>query len=298
MTTQTPTTTATAYFFNGTTDNTTPSITFNQTTNLLPRLSQTIKVHDLRHRNPPASLSTTKCEFLPWPTTLLEQDLKSDNPATKHRALTAYYAECARLVQSQTKCSRAMPFHHRHREQVPTQAGNAPALHDAQSFANKPVATFHVDNDPSTAERHLRRMVGDEEAEREWLHGKKRWAIVNVWRPVGEMVQQLPLALAVRDDNLHAGGGGGNVSESDTVQIRTPGNYKTHFIGIRPLSEARYTFWYASRMEPDEALLFVDYDSEAGGVSGVAHGAVEDHGSLAGAPLRRSIEVRVLILYD
>lgn len=297
------TTAATAYFFNGTTDGGAPSITFNKTSNLLPRISKTITVHDFRSLPPTesATLTTMKCELVPYPTTLREANLKTSNPLLKQSTIDAYYAECAALVKSRLPgCDRALAFHHRHREQTPPTVGSD-TLHDVQSFANKPVATFHVDNDSTTAERHLRRKVGHEEAETEWLADGKRWGIVNVWRPVGDIVYRLPLALAVQDDASSSPSQEEETmteNEETMVRIKTPQNYKTHFIGVRPLSEAKYKFWYASRMTPDEALVFMDYDSATGEISGVAHGAVEDHDTPLDAPLRRSIEVRVLVLYE
>ncbi|KAM7200098.1 methyltransferase [Naviculisporaceae sp. PSN 640] len=294
------TTTATAYFFNGTTDGGAPSITFNKTSNLLPRISKTITVHDFRSLPPTenATLTTMKCELVPYPTTLREANLKTTSRTLKQSTIDAYYAECAALVKSRLPgCARALAFHHRHREQTPPSVGSD-TLHDVQSFANKPVATFHVDNDSATAERHLRRKVGDQEAETEWLADGKRWGIVNVWRPVGDIAYRLPLALAVQDESSLSPPQEEEDKEETMVRIKTPQNYKTHFIGVRPLSEAKYKFWYASRMTPDEALVFMDYDSATGEISGVAHGAVEDHDSPLDAPLRRSIEVRVLVLYE
>lgn len=54
-------------------------------------------------------------------------------------------------------------------------------------------------------------------------------------------------------------------------------------------------------LAPDEALLFVDYDSaprDSDGVVGIAHGAFEDHHAPPKVHRRRSIETRCLVLYD
>lgn len=148
-----------------------------------------------------------------------------------------------------------------------------------------------MDNDATTAEVNLRRVVGDREAKR-WLC--RRWGIVNVWRPVGDVIRQWPLALV--DARTVVLG-------QDTSPIFTLNNYKTHFTALIP--QKHFQFYYVSNLAPDEALLFVDYDSrqneEGGGgrtVAGIAHGAFEDHNSPAKSPLRRSIEVRSLVLYE
>ncbi len=182
-------------------------------------------------------------------------------------------------------------------------------------FTMRTVDMMHVDNDATMAERNLRRIVGDEEADREWLstgcgssgkkkgREKKRWAIVNLWRPLGGTVKQRPLALVT----LGTSNGYGVTTddgkkhktpeESATVPIFTPGDCDTYFLALRP-RESSYSFYYASDMRPDEALLFVDFDSsKPGRVSGLGHGAVVDN-SPADAPLQRSIEVSVLVLWD
>lgn len=63
-----------------------------------------------------------------------------------------------------------------------------------------------------------------------------------------------------------------------------------------------------SCMQEDEGVVFVDFDSGRGGRwGGVAHGAVEvvgedkvtgGEGVTGEAGLRRSVEVRCLVLYD
>lgn len=137
---------------------------------------------------------------------------------------------------------------------------------------------------------NLRRVLGDEEADR-WL--SKRWGIVNVWRPVGDVVRQWPLAL-VDSRTL--------VRSCDTVPIYTRNNYKTHFTALKYSPHLR--FYYVSNLAPDEALVFIDFDSAGNGASsgasalGMAHGAFEDHSAPKMVPRRRSIEVRCLVLYD
>lgn len=144
-----------------------------------------------------------------------------------------------------------------------------------------------MDNDAETAVVNLRRVLGDDEADR-WL--TKRWGIANVWRPVGDVVRQWPLAL-VDSRSLSA--------SSDTVPIYTRNNYKTHFTALKP--SPHLSFYYVSNLAPDEALVFVDFDSACSDDArslGMAHGAFEDHSAPKVVPKRRSIEVRCLVLYD
>jgi hypothetical protein len=169
-------------------------------------------------------------------------------------------------------------------------------LEDPYNFSGKPLPNFHMDNDAATAEANLRRVLGDDEASR-WL--TRRWTIINLWRPLGDVVRQWPLAL-VDARTIVVG--------RDTSPIYTLSNYKTHFTALKP--QAHLRFYYVSNLAPDEALLFVDYDSkpraaDGGGgddngeatLVGMAHGAFEDHNAPAKVPRRRSIEVRSLVLY-
>lgn len=164
-------------------------------------------------------------------------------------------------------------------------------LHGPYKFSGKPLPNFHMDNDAATAEVNLRRFLGEEEASR-WLG--KSWGIVNVWRPVGDVVRQWPLALVDSCSIVYG---------RDTQPIYTLNNYKTHFTAPRP--QEHFRFYYVSNLAPDEALLFVDYDSKHAANTGdgqtavgVAHGAFEDHNAPDRYPRRRSIEVRSLVLYD
>ena len=141
-----------------------------------------------------------------------------------------------------------------------------------------------MDNDRETAEVNLRRNMNQMDAEH-WL--SRHWGIVNVWRPVGETVRQYPLGLIdPRSADL----------VENATRIFTKNNYKSHFTALR--YNPSYRVYYASNLTPDEALLFIDFDSRReSSLSGMPDGAFEDHASPPNSPLRRSIEVRVLALY-
>ena len=238
-------------------------------------------VIDLRFFDPPVTLAVDGCEWVHSPTTLDEADLlDEDNIKAKSTVEGTYYNECAKLVQQRTGASKALAHNWRYRQH---QKDFIPS--DVVGISFKPVTMFHIDNDKDTAEASLRRTLGDAEAER-WL--KKHWGIINVWRPVGDTVMQWPLGLM---DSR-----GVKVGE-DAEPIFTKNNYKSHFLGIKHTRD--FNFYYVSKLTVDEALLFVDYDSaKSEELSGLAHGAFYDHGTPEDAPLRRSMEVRVLVLWD
>ena len=280
-----PFTMGTARFFDGTTDNESATLDFRpgqESGNLKPNKEMTIKVTDIRDFDPPASLAVEGCEFVHSPTALCEDRLLDpDKDQVAAYVESVYYPDCVNLVKRVTNASQCVPFHWRYRRQE-NESINSPV-----KFVTRPVKTFHIDNDKSTAEAHLRRAVGPVEAAR-WF--SRHWAILNVWRPVGDVVQQWPLAIldsrcSSLDQDKHA------------EPVYTENNYKSHFTALR--FQPHYKFYYASNMTPDEAVLFVDYDSKQGDtLNGIAHGAFEDHGSPENVPLRRSVEVRVLALLD
>lgn len=276
------TTRATVRFFAGTTDSLRPVLDFqpgNHTTNLKPSDQSIVDVMDIRFFDPPTQLAQEGCEWVRSTTKLREADLMvGDAKTVKSVIEDMYFKECAQLVKRCVNARKAVAYHYRHREQKSDPD-------DIQGFSSKPVLQFHIDNDSTTAERNLRNTLGDAEAE-SWLG--RRWGIINIWRPLGDVVRQYPLALLdSREYDV----------EKAAVEIRTTSNYKSHFLGLKELPE--YKFYYVSNMAPDEALLFVDYDSGSQSrVSGLGHGAMFDHNSSSDVPLRRSIEVRVLVLYD
>ena len=275
----------TVRFHAGTTDNKPPTLDFTpghqHETNIKPSEEITVEITDIRHYDPRTTLDVEGCEWVYSPTTLREADLlEDDKDKVKHRVESAYFEECAKLVQQHTKASRAVAYNWRHRRLATNFVPGS-----AVGYSSKPLATFHMDNDMVTAEMNLRRTLGDTEAER-WL--QKRWAIINVWRPVGDTVLQWPLAL-LDSHGIKAG--------ENTESIFTKNNYKSHFSALKYSPD--FKFYYVDKLTTDEALLFVDYDSKKSSrLSGLAHGAFQDHRSPDNAPLRRSIEVRVLVLWE
>ncbi|KAK8106859.1 uncharacterized protein PG998_008872 [Apiospora kogelbergensis] len=269
-------------------------------TNFGPSLERVVDITDLRHFEPRTSLDVEGVEWVHAPSTLSEDKLVNlDKEAVESYVRGPYFEECAALVQERTKASKVVAYNYRHRR---IEANTN--LLDPYTFSSKPLPNFHMDNDAETAEVNLRRVLGDEEAAR-WLGSGRRWGIVNVWRPVGDVVRQWPLAL-VDSRTVVAG--------RDTQPIHTLHNYKTHFTALRP--QDHFAFYYVSNLAPDEALLFVDYDSarardqnerpgreegsgegEEGTVVGMAHGAFEDLNAPERFPRRRSVEVRCLVLY-
>jgi hypothetical protein len=114
-----------------------------------------------------------------------------------------------------------------------------------------------------------------------------RVQLINVWRPIGKHVQRDPLAVAAAS----------SVAERDLVKIPfiLPNrNGETFFVSYNPT----HRWFYKRGMTPEEVLMFKVYDSkEDGRARRVAHTSFVDPTSPEDAPVRESIEVRVLVFH-
>jgi hypothetical protein len=129
----------------------------------------------------------------------------------------------------------------------------------------------------------VRELMGDE-AERLLA---RRFAIVQVWRPIASPLQSNPLAMADAR----------SVAPSDLLiaERRYP-----HRVGqtYRLKYSAAHRWFYFPRMRRDEAIVFKVYDSEKDGRARFTpHTSFDDPSTPAGAPPRQSIEARALAFF-
>src|SRR5262249_45132829 len=142
---------------------------------------------------------------------------------------------------------------------------------------------IHVDYTVKSGPQRVRDLLGDEA---EGLL-KKRFAIINVWRPIRGPVQDSPLA--VSDAR--------SVARKDLVATdliypqRTGEIYYVHY-------NPAHKWFYAPAMRSDEVMLIKCYDSlEDGRARFVPHSAFADPTTPAGAAPRQSIELRTLAFF-
>jgi hypothetical protein len=143
----------------------------------------------------------------------------------------------------------------------------------------------HNDYTERSAPRRLRDIVGDAEAERRM---KKRWAIVQVWRPIRGTVLAEPLGIC----------DGRSIPQQGFILVER--RYKDRTGEVYHIAHhPEHQWYYFPRMERDEALVFKVFDSDAGQPSRfTAHSAFDDPGTPAGAPPRESIETRTFAFFD
>lgn len=292
----TSTTTGRVEMWNGTTDGERAFLD-PQTgkTNLNPKAVHNVTIHDIRTQSPQPHLNDNGYEVDIFPTKLTEEQLLNNTtPEGKQFIRDNYWPELVELIEAKTGAApgNVVPWHFSVRKQ--TLGYHPDEVFFMKTGVSQPASTVHIDNSHQTAEDHLRRELGPDEAERR-LAAHKRWAIVNVWRPINEGgVKRWPLMLVD-----HSGVEGGFNFEKHTGAVwrsNNPEYYKSHdnFIKYDP----GYVFRYVSNMMPDEVLLFRDYDSRRDKVRGTPHGGFQDDATADDAPARRSIEVRLFVFWD
>jgi hypothetical protein len=146
------------------------------------------------------------------------------------------------------------------------------------------VRRVHDDQTLESAPNRVAKHLTADEAE--WRL-KRRFAIINFWRPIGGPVLQTPLAVC--DARTIEPG---DLLPSDLVYADWTG--ETYSVAYNP----RHRWYWYPHQVPAEATLLKIYDSASDGRARLtAHTAFDDPTSPAGAPPRRSIEVRAIAFW-
>lgn len=227
-----------------------------------------VTIHNARLLATPASLDVQGFQRVEQPSAV--QDLEDEA-----QVLAFYYAEADALLRAQTGAVKTVIFDHTIRVDQPGREA---------SGLREPVRYVHNDQTERSAIRRVRDHLPAEEAEQRL---GKRFAIINLWRPIGGPVLTTPLALCDAS-SLEPG----DLLPSDLVYRDKVG--ETFSVRANP----RHRWYYYPQLRPEEALLLKIYDSRTHGVARAgAHTAFDDPTTPADAPPRRSIELRALVFY-
>ncbi|MGO9933829.1 MAG: CmcJ/NvfI family oxidoreductase [Steroidobacteraceae bacterium] len=185
------------------------------------------------------------------------------------------YPEVAAALQKHTGASKVVIFDHTLRDSS-AEPGNS-AMREA-------VRRVHDDQTLASAPRRVAKHLS--QAEAEWRL-KRRFAIINFWRPVGAPVLQTPLAICdartIEPEDL---------MPSDLVYRDWTG--ETYAVAYN----SRHRWYWYPRQLPSEATLLKIYDSATHGPARLtAHTAFDDPTSAPNAPPRRSIEIRAIAFW-
>ena len=187
-----------------------------------------------------------------------------------------YYPEMEALIKRETGASRVIVFDH-------TLRTADDEMREAKKI-REVVRRVHNDYTEWSAPQRVRDLVPDEA---EALL-QKRFAIVQVWRPIRHPVETFPLALCdarsmTPDDFI--------ISER-----RYPNRVgQTYAVKFNP----EHQWYWFPQMRRDEALVFKVFDSlKDGRARWTAHTAFDDPTAPPHARPRESIEIRTIAFFD
>jgi hypothetical protein len=186
-----------------------------------------------------------------------------------------YYPEMEALVKKESGASRVVVFDH-------TLRTADDDLRESKKI-REVVRRVHNDYTEWSGPQRVRDLLPDEADELL----KRRFAIVQVWRPIRHPVETHPLAIAdarsLSPDNLV-------ISER-----RYPNRIgQTYAITYNP----KHVWYWFPRMRRDEALVFKVFDSlKDGRARWTAHTAFDDPTTPPNARPRESIEIRTLAFF-
>lgn len=188
-----------------------------------------------------------------------------------------YYPETAALVRAMTGAAAVHVFDHTVR--VDTGA-------DANGGRRQPVRTVHNDYTERSGPQRVRDLLGEEEA---GIRLGRRFAEVNVWRPIVGPVGRTPLALLDARTLDEAR----DLVAADLVYGDRTG--EIYDVAFHP----GHRWFYFPAMTRDEVVLIKGYDAARDGRARFApHTAFDHPDTTATTPARESIEMRAFAFFD
>ncbi|KAJ8093883.1 hypothetical protein AAF712_008424 [Marasmius tenuissimus] len=234
------------------------------------------QVENVRGREKDYTLDSTGFQYL------LNEPTKVKRFVDDAEVQKEYYPESVEVLKRVTGASKVLIVDHTIRRRVEGETGTE----DPKKRA--PASIVHVDQTPKAAITRVHRHIeSPEEAERLL---KKRYQIINLWRPIGHPALDMPLALCdFRSVNTK--------EDLVAVELIFPG-YVGETYGVK--WNEGHKWKYLRGMGVDEAVLIKCYDSvQDGSVATLTpHTAFKDPSTPEGTPPRESIELRALVFYD
>ncbi|KII90556.1 hypothetical protein PLICRDRAFT_52285 [Plicaturopsis crispa FD-325 SS-3] len=227
----------------------------------------TVVVHDLRGKEASASLDRTGFAYVNYPSA--EKHFLDEADITNK-----YYEEVEDIIKKETGARLVYIFDHTIRR--------GKNLHDGDGGPEQraPVSRVHVDQTYESAIDRVRHHMG---ADTDHLL-KARVRLINVWRPIENVIAHHPLATADYR----------SLDPADLVPTRhiyPDREGATFSVKYNP----HHLWYYLSDQTPDEVTLIKCFDSATDVARLTPHSAFFDSTSPESAPQRQSIEVRALV---
>jgi hypothetical protein len=188
-----------------------------------------------------------------------------------------FYAQVVDFVKAQTGAKRVEVFDHTIRKRLPADL-------KVQTTVQRPaVMLVHSDYTVKSGPQRVHDLFPSEADQ--LLQG--RVAFYNVWKPLYQRVDELPLAMC--DATTDA--------DEDMLRMELKYRERTGEIYVMRYSPS-HRWYYFPKMEPTQALLLKTYDSETDGRARfMGHSAFEDPTTPHNALKRESIEVRTMAFF-
>jgi hypothetical protein len=224
-----------------------------------------VTVHNARHHDGEFALDREGFRFV-------RHDTRVKDFFDENEIRTVYYPEMEELIKANSGAARVVVFDH-------TLRTADDDLREERKI-REVVRRVHNDYTEWSGPQRVRDIVPDEADELL----RKRFAIVQVWRPIRHPVETMPLAICDAR----------SIAFEDFVisERRYPNRIgQTYAITYNPA----HRWYWLPRMRRDEALVFKVYDSAKDGrARWSAHTAFDDPTSPPHARPRESIEIRTL----
>ncbi|MEK9661145.1 MAG: CmcJ/NvfI family oxidoreductase [Alphaproteobacteria bacterium] len=229
---------------------------------------QAVDIHDARAVRPPFRLDRNGFERI-------DHESAVTDFFDEAQRRTVWETEVVGLIGRHTGAARVFVFDH-------TLRADSPELREARTV-REPASVVHNDYTDRSAPKRLRDFMGDGA---EALLAR-RFAIVQVWRPLDRTVETAPLALC-------------DTQTTDLADLIPTERRAKDRIG--EVMQVRYNpaqrWFYYPRLRTDEALLLKTYDSATDGRARfLAHSAFDDPTSPPDASPRESIETRAFAFF-
>jgi hypothetical protein len=205
----------------------------------------------------------------------VNHETKMKNFYDEDEIRSVYYKETEELVKHTSGAKRVVVFDHTLR--------SADHATREEKQISGPVRNAHNDYTDWSGPQRVRDLLPDEAEELL----KRRFAIVQTWRPINRAVQREPLAIADARSM-------GTKEMIPSARIYPNRVGETAHMTFNP----DHVWYYFPNMQRNEAIVFKTFESERDGrARWTAHCAFDDPASPPDAPPRESIEMRTLAFF-